>query len=55
VGPLEYWIATSDPARDEHIRERALRESGQDPWRALELLADEQWQQTAAGELEQVA
>src|ERR1019366_1893120 len=42
VGPLEYWIATSDPARDEHIRQRALRESRQDPWRALELLADEQ-------------
>jgi type IV secretory pathway VirB4 component len=55
VGPLEYWIATSDPARDEHIRQRALRESRQDPWRALELLADEQWQQSAAEELEQVA
>jgi hypothetical protein len=54
VGALEYWIATSDPARDEHIRQRALRESGQDPWRALELLANEQWQQSAAGHLEGV-
>jgi DNA helicase HerA-like ATPase len=45
VGPLEYWIASSDPARDEHIRQQALRESGQDPWRALQLLCDEQWQQ----------
>ena len=55
VGALEYWIATSDPARDEHLRRRALRESGQDPWRALELLADERWQQAAADELEQAA
>ncbi len=52
VGASEYWIATSDPARDEHIRQRALRESGQDPWRALELLGDERWQQAAADELE---
>jgi DNA helicase HerA-like ATPase len=52
VGPLEYWIASSDPARDEHIRQQALREAGQDPWRALELLSDEQWQQTAAEQLE---
>jgi len=44
VGPLEYWIASSDPARDEHIRQLALRESAGDPWRALELLSDEQWQ-----------
>jgi hypothetical protein len=55
VGALEYWIATSDPARDEHLRRRALRESGQDPWRALGLLADERWQQAAADELEQAA
>jgi DNA helicase HerA-like ATPase len=52
VGPLEYWIATSDPARDEHIRQQALRETAQDPWRALELLGDEQWQQTVAEQLE---
>ena len=45
VGALEYWIASSNPARDEHIRQRALREAGQDPWRALELLSDERWQQ----------
>ena len=38
---LEYWIASSDPARDEHVRQRALRESDEDPWRALELLIDE--------------
>ena len=43
VGQLEYWIASSDPARDEHVRQRALRESDEDPWRALELLIDERW------------
>jgi hypothetical protein len=43
VGTLEYWIASSDPARDEHVRQRALRESDGDPWRALELLMDEHW------------
>jgi len=55
VGPLEYWIASSDPARDEHIRQRALRETGEDPWQALELLGDERWQQTAAEALGEVA
>ena len=52
VGPLEYWIASSDPARDEHIRRRALRESDEQGWEALRLLADEGWQQAAAAELE---
>jgi hypothetical protein len=55
VGPLEYWIASSDPARDEHIRQQALREAGQDPWRALELLSDEQWQQERENRPEPVA
>ncbi|MHB8234996.1 MAG: VirB4 family type IV secretion system protein [Solirubrobacteraceae bacterium] len=44
AGPLEYWIASSDPARDEQIRQLALRESAGDPWSALELLSDEHWQ-----------
>jgi type IV secretory pathway VirB4 component len=48
VGPREYWIASSDPARDEPIRRQALRDSEQDPWRALALLADEQWQDEQA-------
>ncbi|MHB8491523.1 MAG: TraG/VirB4 family ATPase [Solirubrobacteraceae bacterium] len=50
VGALEYWIASSDPARDEHIRRRALRETGDEGWEALRLLADEEWQQALAGE-----
>jgi hypothetical protein len=53
VGPLEYWIASSDPARDEHVRRRALREAGDQGWDALRLLADEDWQQAAASELEE--
>jgi hypothetical protein len=48
VGASEYWIASSDPARDEHIRQRAMRDAGQDPWRALELLGNEEWQLATA-------
>jgi hypothetical protein len=55
VGPLEYWIASSDPARDEGIRRRALREAGGEPWRALELLADPQWQEDTAAALAEPA
>ncbi len=45
VGAREYWIATSDPARDERTRQQALADAGHDPWQALELLADESRQQ----------
>ncbi len=41
VGAREYWIASSDPARDEPRRRAALRRSGGDPWGALSLLAGE--------------
>ncbi len=47
VGPWEYWLASSDPARDEPLRRRALRETGGDPWQALKLLVDEDWQERA--------
>jgi hypothetical protein len=52
VSELEYWIATSDPDRDEPLRRAALREAGGDPWRALRLLADPDWHadRAAAGE-----
>ena len=52
VGPLEYWIASSDPARDEPIRRRALRETGEQGWRALQLLIDDEWQQAVAADLQ---
>jgi hypothetical protein len=39
VGPGEYWLSTSDPVRDEPVRRRALRETGGNPWQALQLLA----------------
>lgn len=51
AGAREYWIATSDPARDERVRRQALAEGAGDPWRALELLADERWQQASAHSL----
>jgi hypothetical protein len=52
---LEYWIASSDPARDEHIRKRALRETGEQSWAALRLLVSEEWQQAISDEVEEVA
>jgi hypothetical protein len=39
VGQGEYWLASSDPARDEPIRRQALRDADGDPWRALKALA----------------
>ena len=39
VGRSEYWIASSDPARDEPRRRQALRDADGDPWRALQRLA----------------
>jgi hypothetical protein len=55
VGALEYWIASSDPARDEHIRKRALRETHEQSWAALRLLVSEEWQQAISDELELAA
>jgi DNA helicase HerA-like ATPase len=55
AGPTEYWIASSDPARDETIRQQALRDAAGNSWRALELLADEQWQLATAELTEAVA
>jgi hypothetical protein len=52
VGPWEYWIASSDPARDEPIRQQALRETGGDSWKALKLLVQQEWQDSLAAELE---
>jgi hypothetical protein len=52
---MEYWIASSDPARDEHIRQRALRETGKKGWRAMRLLVNDEWQEAVAVELELVA
>jgi len=54
VGPREYWTATSDPDRDEPLRQQALRETGGDAWEALALLADPAWHDglaAAAGEV----
>jgi hypothetical protein len=41
VGAQEYWIASSDPARDEPVRQAALRHSAGAPWSALELLSNQ--------------
>ncbi len=45
VGAREYWIATSDPARDERTRQRALARADADPWRALALLEQDHQRQ----------
>lgn len=49
-GPTEYWIASSDPARDEPVRRAALRRAGGDAWGALGLLANEGWAARRGGE-----
>jgi type IV secretory pathway VirB4 component len=48
VGPREYWTATSDPDRDEPLRQHALRQTDGDSWDALRLLADPDWHQGLA-------
>jgi hypothetical protein len=40
-GPWEYWIASSDPAREEPIRQQALRDHDGDAWEALKQLVHE--------------
>jgi hypothetical protein len=45
VSPIEYWIATSDPVRDEPLRRQALAEAGGDPWRALRVLCSGGWRE----------
>jgi DNA helicase HerA-like ATPase len=56
VAELEYWIATSSPARDDPVRRLALRQTGdrdwEARWQALLLCADETWRTKAIAELE---
>jgi DNA helicase HerA-like ATPase len=56
VAELEYWIATSSPARDDPVRRYALRLTGGEDWEArweaLLLCADESWRAAAIAELE---
>ena len=40
----EYWIASSNPETDQPLRHLALTQSGGDPWQALGLLCDPDWQ-----------
>jgi hypothetical protein len=42
-GDPEYWVASSNPDSDQPLRHVALRESGGDAWKALELLCDSDW------------
>jgi hypothetical protein len=39
VGPVEYWCFTSDPVRDDPVREAAIAEHGGDVWGAITDLA----------------
>ena len=59
VAELEYWIATSSPARDDPVRRHALRQTGDEDWEArweaLLLCADERWRTAAIAELELAA
>jgi hypothetical protein len=40
VGPTEYWVCTSDPLRDQPLRDRAIDECGGDVWAGIRALAD---------------
>jgi hypothetical protein len=40
----EYWIASSNPDTDQPLRHAALRQTGGNPWDALALLCDPDWQ-----------
>jgi hypothetical protein len=59
VAELEYWIATSSPARDDPVRRLALRQAGdtnwEERWQALLLCADETWRNAAIEDLELTA
>ena len=55
VGPLERWIASSDPARDEPVRRARSARPTSSPGRRLRLLVDEDWQRHAASVMELAA
>lgn len=39
VGPTEYWVCTSDPIRDQPLRDRAISDHGGDVWAGIRALA----------------
>jgi hypothetical protein len=47
-GRPEYWIASSNPELDQPLRHAALAETHGDPWKALALLCDPDWQKLHA-------
>ena len=51
LSDMEYWIASSDPERDQPIRHLALSQAGGDPWGALRLLVDPDWHRAQAAAL----
>ena len=48
LSDMEYWTVSSDPERDQPIRQLALEQSGGDPWGALRLLVDPAWHREQA-------
>jgi len=53
-GPWEYWIASSDPAREEPMRQQALRDCGGDAWAALKQLVHQHTPHTEESRRERV-
>ena len=49
VGPVEYWCFTSDPVRDEPLRQAAIEEHDGDVWAAVTDLARRGGAATAIG------
>jgi DNA helicase HerA-like ATPase len=52
VASIERWIASSDPVRDEPIRQHTLRHTKKQGWPAIELLINDEWQAAVAEQLE---
>ncbi len=49
VGPVEYWCFTSDPVRDDPVRQAAIEENDGDVWAAITALAAGKGAATAVG------
>lgn len=47
----EFWALAQDPDDQQPLRALALRETGNDPWHAVGLLADPQWRRRAAASI----
>ena len=55
LSDMEYWAVSSDPERDQPVRQLALEQAGGDPWSALRLLVDPAWHREQARAIQSAA